>query len=156
MTEKTYVVNVKTKIGTIFTVRADTAEELNTNILDVINNQVEGSVQALEELLTGTTAVTPPYEISSSAQFVADAFGGEIVSTTPIVSAPAFAPIAPPQTSTASAVGARMCSHGPMTARKGTGAKGEWKGLFCPTPKDTPGQCTPIWLNRSMPEWASV
>lgn len=38
---------------------------------------------------------------------------------------------------------APVCRHGPMTFRQGTGAKGPWKGYFCPTPKGTPGQCPP-------------
>jgi len=146
MTEKNYVVNVKTKIGTIFTVRADTAEELNTNITEVINYSVHDSVAALEELLTGITA-TP----ASPVDTVLAAVGGEVISTTPT----AFTPVPPPAVAQ-TAVGARMCSHGPMIARKGQGAKGEWKGLFCPTPKGTAGQCEPKWLNRSDSEWATI
>ena len=150
MAEKNYVVNVKTKIGTIFTVRADTAEELNTNILEVINFSVHDSVAALEELLSGITA-TP----ANPVDVVLAAVGGEVISSTPTAPAPAFAPVPPPAVAP-TAVGARMCNHGPMIGRKGQGAKGEWKGLFCPTPKGTAGQCDPIWLNRSQPEWATI
>jgi len=148
MAEKNYVVNVKTKIGTIFTVRADTAEELNTNITEVINFSVNDSVAALEELFTGIVA-TP----ASPVDVVLAAVGGEVISSTPTT--PAFAPVPPPAVAP-TAVGARMCSHGPMIGRKGNGAKGEWKGLFCPTPKGTAGQCEPIWLNRSQSEWATI
>ena len=151
MAEKNYVVNVKTKIGTIFTVRADTAEELNTNILEVINFSVHESVAGLEELLTGIVA-TPANPVDT----VLAAIGGTVISTESHGVAPvAFAPV-PPPSAAPTAVGARMCNHGPMIGRKGNGAKGEWKGLFCPTPKGTAGQCDPIWLNRSMPEWTTV
>lgn len=40
---------------------------------------------------------------------------------------------------------APSCVHGPMTFRTGQGAKGPWKGYFCPTPKGTPNQCDPIF-----------
>ena len=151
MAEKNYVVNVKTKVGTIFTVRADTAEELNSNILEVINFSVHESVAGLEELLTGIVA-TP----ASPVDTVLASLGGTVISTESHGVAPvAFAPV-PPPSAAPTAVGARLCSHGPMIGRKGNGAKGEWKGLFCPTPKGTAGQCEPIWLNRSMPEWTSV
>ena len=45
------------------------------------------------------------------------------------------------------------CAHGPMTARSGSSAKGPWKAWMCPTPKGTPGQCAPNFLNRGTPEF---
>lgn len=149
MTEKNYVVNVKTKAGTIVTARGDTAEELIANIDALIANGAQLSINSLEELLTG---YTPPAQTSNAVDTVLASLGGEVIE------APAsFTPIPPPAVpSTASQVGARMCSHGVMIGRKGNGAKGEWKGLFCPTPKGTADQCEVVWLNRSMPEWASV
>jgi len=45
------------------------------------------------------------------------------------------------------------CAHGPMTARSGASAKGPWKAWMCPTPKGTPGQCAPNFLNRGTPEF---
>jgi hypothetical protein len=147
MSEKTYVINVKTKLGTIFTVRADTAEELDANIASVIALDLAGSVAGLEEIITGIKPV-----VQDPLAIIQDSLGGTVISETPTGG---FAPVPPPQT-TAASVGARTCNHGPMIGRKGTGQKGEWKGLFCPTPKGTAGQCEPIWLNRSMPEWATV
>ena len=149
MSEKTYVVNVKTKAGTIFTVRADSATELNSNIQEVVALSVNDSVLALEELLTGVTSFTV-----NATDVVLNTLGGQVVDTTPTPTT--FAPVPPPQTATAQNVGSRMCNHGPMIARKGTGAKGEWKGLFCPTPKGTAGQCEPIWLKRTDAEWATI
>jgi hypothetical protein len=154
MAEKNYVLNVKTKNNTIFTVRADTASELKENITDVITNSLEDHVLALEELLLGVAPTQTPSATPSAVDVVTEALGGTVVSETPI---PAFAPVPPPPAqSTASQVGARMCQHGAMVGRKGNGAKGEWKGLFCPTPKGTAGQCDPVWLNRSMPEWSTI
>lgn len=150
MTEKNYVVNVKTKAGTIVTARGDTAEELIANIDALISNGAQLSINALEELLTGYVA---PAQTPSAVDTVLASLGGEVLPPT----GAQFNPIPPPSVpSTASQVGARMCSHGVMIGRKGNGAKGEWKGLFCPTPKGTADQCEVVWLNRSMPEWASV
>jgi hypothetical protein len=68
MTEKNYVVNVKTKLGTIFTVRGDTAEELATNIGSVVQQGINDHVGALEELLLGAT-VSPA--VASAVDFIA-------------------------------------------------------------------------------------
>ena len=50
----------------------------------------------------------------------------------------------------------RSCSHGVMTPRSGSGAKGPWKGYFCPTPKGTADQCSPIFIQRNDPAWSSI
>jgi predicted RNase H-like HicB family nuclease len=149
MSEKNYVVNVKNKLGTIVTFRGDTASELNKAISDFIELGMEFAISNVEGILLGTSSTPDPVSV------VTQALGGTVISETPT---PAFAPVPPPVAPPASApaVGARMCNHGPMIGRKGTGAKGEWKGLFCPTPKGTAGQCDPVWLNRSMPEWSTI
>lgn len=152
MTEKNYVVNVKTKNNTIFTVRADSAEELNANITEVINFGVNDSVLALEELLLGAVAVPAP----SAVDLVTSTLGATVVSETPIAPAPAFAPVPPPVAAAPSLAGQRACHHGPMVTRKGMGAKGEWKGFFCPTPKGTADQCSPEWITKRDPEWNTI
>lgn len=40
----------------------------------------------------------------------------------------------------------KTCKHGNMSFKSGTGAKGPWKGWFCPSPKGTPDQCQPIFI----------
>lgn len=50
----------------------------------------------------------------------------------------------------------RSCSHGVMTPRSGNGAKGPWKGYFCPTPKGTADQCSPIFIQRNDPAWGTI
>lgn len=39
------------------------------------------------------------------------------------------------------------CVHGERVRRSGNGARGEWVGYFCPTPKGTPDQCSPQFIN---------
>ena len=155
MSEKNYVVNVKTTKGTIVTARGDTADELITNINALIANGAHQSIGDLESLLTGTPQVSPSL---SAVDTVVNALGGTVVSEDEWgVPQTGFAPVPPPVVAAApSLAGGRVCGHGPMVARKGNGAKGEWKGYFCPTPKDTPGQCAPQWLTKRDPEWNAV
>lgn len=40
------------------------------------------------------------------------------------------------------------CIHGERVFREGNGAKGPWAAYFCPTPKDTPGQCKPLFRDK--------
>ena len=40
----------------------------------------------------------------------------------------------------------KQCKHGAMSFKSGTGAKGPWKGWFCPSPKGTPDQCQPVFI----------
>jgi hypothetical protein len=39
------------------------------------------------------------------------------------------------------------CRHGERKIKSGESANGPWCAAFCPTPKGTPDQCPPIWLN---------
>jgi hypothetical protein len=149
MTEKNYVVNVKTRAGTIVTARGDTADELVNNINGLIAVGAEVAIATLEQLLTGVTPVQPS---NTGVNTVLASLGGSVISETPIAPPPAFAPV-PPPTAAPTIAGQKMCQHGPMIGRKGNGAKGEWKGFMCPTPKGTPDQCQPQWITKRDPEW---
>lgn len=128
-TESTYVVNVKTAIGTIVTVRGDTAQALVDNINAFEQTGAALAISALEGLVAGKPVAPTP-------QAVAAAIGGTVVEEK-------FAPVAP---AAAPAAGSRTCKHGEMTYRTGNGAKGPWKGWFCSTPKGTPDQCPPQFV----------
>jgi len=152
VTEKNYVVNVKTTKGTIVTARGDSAEELMNNIEALIKQGAGDVIAVLEQVLTGAPpvpAVTPSY---SAVDTVVDALGGTVVQEA------SFAPVPPPAYAAPapSIAGTRTCSHGTMVTRKGSGAKGEWKGYFCPTPKGTADQCTPQWVTKKDPEWNTI
>jgi hypothetical protein len=50
------------------------------------------------------------------------------------------------------------CKHGPRTGRNGVYKSGAragqpYKAWFCPSPKGTPDQCSPMFLNPGTPEW---
>lgn len=153
MTEKNYVVNVKNKAGTIFTVRGDTATELHQNIVDAVNLALNDSVAALEELLllgtpaqpvtysappTVTTAVNP-------VDTVINAVGGTVITQEPA----GFAPVPPPTQQAPAGVDtvedrwgnrwtygradAPICPNGPMVLKQGTNQSGKpYVGFFDP------------------------
>ena len=148
MSEKNYVINVKTKAGTIFTVRADSAAELNANVQDVVNNATNQYVVALEELLTDNVATPNPVATVQAA------FPGSTVVTTP---APTSAPVAPVVVTTtpanipvstpepvAQTTGAPVCRHGAMSWV--APANKPWKGWFCPQPKEATDKCAPQFV----------
>ena len=149
MSEKNYVVNVKNKQGTIVTFRGDTAQELNTAISDFIDAGLEFAVGNVEAILLGVTTQAPTQDAASQ---VAQAFNATVVSETPVAQ-PAFAPVPPPVSATPAGVGDKHCQHGTMIKRTGQGAKGEWRGFFCPTPKGTADQCKPAFAQRNTPDW---
>jgi hypothetical protein len=150
MTEKNYVVNVKTTKGTIVTARGDSAEELISNINALVAEGAADAIATLEQVLTGMPPVSPS---ASAVDTVVNALGGTVVSEAPTTG---FAPVPPPASAAPTSAGQVSCSHGPMIGRKGNGAKGEWKGYFCPTPKGTPDQCQPQWLTKKDPAWNSI
>lgn len=87
---------------------------------------------------------------------------GAVVAAAPSAPAPAAPSVpsfAPP--SSYSDTSSPTCNHGPRTARSGTSQYGPWKAWMCPTPKGTPDQCQPIYLNgpgrkgHNPAEWSS-
>lgn len=152
MSEKNYVVNVKTKLGTIFTVRGDTAAELNSNIKDVVENSSNEFVAALEELLLGTTigtavtVQTAPPTTSNPVDVVVSALGGTVINTA-TAPAPTYppAPIAVPEQGNHSV--APPCAHGTRTfVQAAPGSGKSWKAWMCPQPKGATDKCDPQWI----------
>jgi hypothetical protein len=154
--ESNYVVNVKTKVGTIITVRGTDATEFENNINALIGNGVNNSIAAMEELFLGTQ---PSQSSNARINTVVDALGGTVISETPIPAAAptaTFAPVAPPSVVGVTAGSAnRTCIHGVMTKREGVGPYGPYKAYMCPTAKGTPDQCKAIYLKTNDPDYAT-
>jgi hypothetical protein len=154
--ESNYVVNVKTKVGTIITVRGNDATEFETNINALIGNGLNNSIAAMEELFLGTQPSQPS---NTGVNTVVAALGGTVISETPIGVVPVagFAPVAPPSSGVGVVVGtaSRSCIHGSMTKREGVGPYGPYKAFMCPTPKGTPDQCKAIYLKANDPDYAT-
>lgn len=148
--ESNYVVNVKTKVGTIITVRGNDSTEFESNINALVGNGVNNSIAAMEELFLG---VQPS---NSGVNTVVAALGGTVISETPIPAAPAFAPVAPPAVvGVVAGTASKSCIHGAMTKREGEGPYGYYKAYMCPTPKGTPDQCKAIYLKANDPDYAT-
>ena len=153
--ESNYVVNVKTKVGTIITVRGNDATEFENNINTLIGNGVNNSIAAMEELFLG---VQPSQPSRSGIDTVVAALGGTVISETPIGVVPVagFAPVAPPSVvGVATGTASRSCIHGVMTKREGVGPYGPYKAYMCPTAKGTPDQCKAIYLKTNDPDYAT-
>jgi hypothetical protein len=159
VSEKNYVVNVKNKAGTIFTVRGDSAAELVANITDTIAHSAHEAVAALEELLLqGTPSAPidfgqftqPQTVVSNPVDAVLSAVGGTVISTQSTGVAPTeFAPVAPPVQAapvgvdtvedrwgnkwTYGRADAPICPNGPMVLKQGTNQSGKpYVGFFDP------------------------
>jgi hypothetical protein len=151
--ESNYVVNVKTKVGTIITVRGNDATEFENNINALIGNGVNNSIAAMEELFLGTQ---PSQSSNSGVNTVVAALGGTVINETPIPAAAPFAPVAPPAViGVVAGTASRSCIHGVMTKREGVGPYGPYKAYMCPTPKGTPDQCKAIYLKANDPDYAT-
>ena len=81
------------------------------------------SIADLSTLITSTSAALGVVTSSAgNAAYAKTALGGEEISSD------------------------KVCKHGNMSFKSGTGAKGPWKGWFCPSPKGTPDQCQPVFI----------
>ena len=154
--EKNYVVNIKNKVGTIFTFRGDSATELQTNIVQFVSNALQEDIKAVEELLLGASAP------QSAVQVVQNAFPEATVVDQWATEQPAqgFAPVAPPVAAAPAGFAGpgtaqKNCVHGLMTKRTGEGQWGPYKAFYCPTPKGTADQCKPVYVKANDPEWAT-
>ena len=136
--ESAYVVNVKTRIGTIITVRGDNFIELSKNIDAAVVGEIDKLVGALEETLIGE---------GGQVAYAAQALGGTVVSTSN-----SFAPVTPPSVSGPTP----SCQHGPLVHRSGTGTKGPWQAWMCGLPKERKAeQCPPQWIRKGQAGWVN-
>ena len=130
----------------LFTVRGDTYDQFLSHLVSA------GTVSGVKVLLSALdgedVSTVAPVSYEQAMSNVTAVFG-QPASTS-------FEPVAPAG-SPQPAVGGddKSCTHGVMIKRVGNGAKGEWRAFFCPTPKDTPGQCTPVFAKRGSAEWNS-
>lgn len=136
--ESAFVVNVKSRIGTIVTVRGDNFLELSKNINAAVTGDIDKLVGALEETLIGE---------GGQVAYAAQALGGTVVSTSN-----SFAPVTPPSISGP----APSCQHGTLVHKSGTGAKGPWQAWMCPLPKERKAeQCQPQWIRKGQAGWVN-
>lgn len=131
--------------GDLFTVRGDTFVEFVTHLSET------SGVSTVNNLLNLLNGLTPQEQVAVAT--IQAAVPATVVAPQIPQQAP-FAPVPPPQAAPIVA-GSTSCIHGAMSAKKGNGAKGEWRGWFCPTPKGTPDQCKPQFVQKGSAEWVA-
>jgi hypothetical protein len=121
-----YQINYKLNDGTLINLYAATASELEAGLADISMNaaNIYTTGQELNGKLTAPVA-------APTVAAVAQSFNA----TTVAAAAPAVVEGQAP-----------TCSHGNMTYRTGTSARGPWRAWMCAAPKGAADKCDPIFL----------
>lgn len=137
-TESPISITVRTPRGSLVTVRADSATELEQHVSHGLE-ALRSSALELEMALDAS-----PSSMKTAQAAITQAFpNAQVISETP-VSAPAVAGIG----------GGRSCPHGKMTALQGPSKQGGvYKGYFCPSAQGDPSKCKTVYINKTDPEW---
>ena len=136
-TEAPISITVKSAAGSLITVRASNAEELDQTVALSVASLASATTE-LEAAVRGSNAAVPPQPATAT---VAAAFNATVIESTP---------------SAVPGAGTRTCPHGTMTRIHGlTGKFGPYKGHFCPAKQGDPTKCSPanIYVKQNSPEW---
>jgi hypothetical protein len=129
---------VRTPKGSLVTVRAETATELEQHVANGLA-ALASSVQELEASLDAA-----PSSMKTAQAAITSAFPNAQVVAEFATPAPAVAGIG----------GGRTCPHGKMTGLQGPSKTGGvYKGYFCPSAQGDPSKCKTIYINKTDPEW---
>ena len=144
-TEAPISITVKSAAGSLITLRAETAEELDQRVALSLAS-LASAVQELEAAIRGAAPVNTAVPPSPVVGMLANTLGATVISETP-AGPPAF--VSP-------GAGARNCPHGTMTRIHGmTGKFGPYKGHFCPAKQGDPTKCTTVYVKAGSPEFAT-
>ena len=139
-TEAPISITVKTPAGSLVTVRAETAEELDQRVALGLAS-IAAATTELEAAVRGSNAAVPP---NPQVAAIATAFNATPVDSFDAPAAPAMG------------AGSRACPHGTMTRIHGlTGKFGPYKGYFCPAKQGDPSKCTTQYIKQNQAEWNS-
>jgi hypothetical protein len=135
-TEAPISITVKSAAGSLVTVRAANAEELDQTVALSLASLASATAE-LEAAVRGSAPVNPAIPPQPAIAAVAAAFNATEVVTTP-------------------GAGARQCPHGTMTRIHGlTGKFGPYKGHFCPAKQGDPTKCTTVYVKAGSAEFAT-
>ena len=135
-TEAPISITVKSAAGSLVTVRASNAEELDQTVALTLASLASAVVE-LETAVRGSTPVNTAVPPQPAIATVAAAFNA-----TDIVSTPS--------------AGARQCPHGTMTRIHGlTGKFSPYKGHFCPAKQGDMTKCTTVYVKAGSAEFAT-
>lgn len=146
-TEAPISITVKSAAGSLVTVRASNADELDQTVALTLASLASATAEleaAIRSMAQVNTAVPPNPAVS----MLATQLGATVITEAPIQSGPpAF--VSP-------GVGARQCPHGTMTRIHGlTGKFGPYKGHFCPAKQGDMTKCTTVYVKAGSPEFAT-
>lgn len=133
-------VSPKLADGTLINLRAETADEAERLFTWAMNNagKVIGAVQAFSAVNTLAAAGVTGTVIDNAPANTAPQWAQSQAPSQPYPSVPTQQGPRDPE---------RTCDHGDRKYVTGNGPKGAWAAWMCPTPKGTPGQCAPKWIN---------
>ena len=145
-TESPISITVKSVAGSLVTLRADTAEELDQRVALSIAS-LAAATQELEAAIRNVLAVNAAVPPNPQVASIAAQFNGVVQPQDSF-----DAPINPPSMG----AGSRNCPHGTMTRIHGlTGKFGPYKGYFCPAKQGDPTKCTTQYIKQNQAEWNS-
>jgi hypothetical protein len=146
-TEALISITVKSHAGSLVTLRAESAEELDQRVALTLAS-LASATQELEAAIRGAAPVNTAVPPSPVVGLLATQLGATVIAETP-------APAGPPAFVSPGA-GARNCPHGTMTRIHGlTGKFGPYKGHFCPAKQGDPTKCTTVYVKAGSPEFAT-
>jgi hypothetical protein len=138
MTEKNVTVTVKTRLGSLVTLRADEPQEFADRVDAAASVGFAIAVAAYESLITEATTPTVIDEVAAALGATVIAAPAPLAPVTPVAPADVFSP---------------TCRHGVKKHKAGQGAKGPWQAWMCPSPKGTSDQCQPQWIRQGEAGW---
>ena len=146
-TEAPISITVKSHAGSLVTLRADTAEELDQRVALSLAS-LASATQELEATIRGAAPVNTAVPPNPQLAAIATSFGAIDMTTQPAPFVPAaYANVTD---------GQRLCPHGNMTRIHGmTGKFGPYKGYFCPAKQGDMTKCTTQYIKANQPEWNS-
>lgn len=120
-----FQINYKLADGTLINLYAADVRDLETGLTDL--SMVSALIKSTSAELSGGNAT------ASAVAAITQQF-------------PAAQPVAVTPTGQDAASSVKMCKHGQMSYRTGTGQKGPWQGYMCAAPKGAPDKCETIWV----------
>jgi len=123
----------------------NTKFQINYKLADgTLINLYAADVRDLETGLTDLSMVASLIKSTSAELSGGNATASAVAAITQ--SYPAAQPVAVTPTGQDAASSVKMCKHGQMSYRTGTGQKGPWQGYMCAAPKGAPDKCETIWV----------
>ena len=142
-TEARISITVKTTIGSLVTVRAESEQELD-NVIALALESIKSAVTELEASVAGrSAAAAPAAPFNNAVAQLQQGLGATVVQQD-----------VPPFSQPFASGGGRSCKHGKMTGIQGASKDGGiYKGYFCPSPPGTVDKCKTQYVQKHEPEF---